>query len=422
MVTGRRQILLADDSVAIQKVVQLTFADENIAVTIASDGVEALRRLAEDEFDAVLADVSMPALNGYELCKRIKRDENSKHIPVILLVGIFEPFDAKEARDAGADDVLTKPFQSIREMVKKVGGYLTGRPYMEEQAYEEQEARPLEILAPASSPTPSFEPPVSPQPTTEDETRTRRSSGDETTFAATTTTTPHENTVAEMSPPPAAELATEMPDDDMIEVKPGANLTDNKMDSAAMSTAEDDDAAIITNNDAAADAPAPSIAGEETKTTNTEPLMSFASEERPLPSAAADIHAVAGSDDSLLDLGETAGSSATRRSAGVVATKTAPKISDDDDLILDLGDEPSYAAAAATRGDQSTTAAAPSANLEMGAEAVNKLPPEVIEAIARRVVEQLSTTKVEEVVWEVVPQLAELLIKQQLDNSKSRKP
>ena len=78
--------------------------------------------------DVVLADVFMPQMNGYEVCEYIKQNEKLKHIPVMLLVGSFEPFDEAEARRVGADDTLTKPFQSIRRLIDKVGALVSGRP------------------------------------------------------------------------------------------------------------------------------------------------------------------------------------------------------------------------------------------------------------------------------------------------------
>lgn len=121
-----RKLLLADDSVTVQKVVDLTFGDEGFEVITASDGEQAIRKVAEVAPDIVLADVFMPGLNGYQVCERIKRDERTRHIPVMLLVGSFEPFDEQEARRVGADDHLTKPFQSIRELIGKVGALLGG--------------------------------------------------------------------------------------------------------------------------------------------------------------------------------------------------------------------------------------------------------------------------------------------------------
>jgi CheY-like chemotaxis protein len=117
---SKRKLLLADDSVTIQKVVNLTFADEGIEVIAVGDGDSAMDRLAEISPDLVMADVNMPGLNGYQICEQIKQDEVLRQTPVILLVGSFEPFDEDEARRVGADDYLTKPFQSIRQLVNKV--------------------------------------------------------------------------------------------------------------------------------------------------------------------------------------------------------------------------------------------------------------------------------------------------------------
>jgi CheY-like chemotaxis protein len=126
--SGRRKLLLADDSPTIQKVISLTFGDdEGFEVVAVGDGEQALRALADDPPpDVVLADAVMPGPDGYELCERIKRDARLRHIPVILLVGTFEPFNEAEARRVGADTVLTKPFQSIRNLVGKVGSLLGG--------------------------------------------------------------------------------------------------------------------------------------------------------------------------------------------------------------------------------------------------------------------------------------------------------
>lgn len=146
MLSGRRKLLLADDSPTIQKVVSLTFGDEGLEVVAVGDGESALRALAEEPPpDILLADVLMPGPDGYALCERVKRDGRLGHVPVILLVGTFEPFNEAEARRVGADTVLTKPFQSIRDLVSKVGSLLGGgeaRPENEpDRAREESEPR-----------------------------------------------------------------------------------------------------------------------------------------------------------------------------------------------------------------------------------------------------------------------------------------
>ncbi len=124
---SKHKLLLADDSVTIQKVVNLTFADEGIEVIAVSDGDAAMQKFVESLPDLVMVDVNMPGADGYQICEMIKQDEETKHIPVILLVGSFEPFDEEEARRVGADDFLTKPFQSIRQLVNKVSGLLEGK-------------------------------------------------------------------------------------------------------------------------------------------------------------------------------------------------------------------------------------------------------------------------------------------------------
>jgi CheY-like chemotaxis protein len=105
-----KTILLADDSVTIRKVVELTFSDSDLRVESASTGREALELLEALRPDLVLADVVMPEPAGYEICRRVKG--SPRPVPVILLAGTFEPFDRERARAVGADDHLSKPFES----------------------------------------------------------------------------------------------------------------------------------------------------------------------------------------------------------------------------------------------------------------------------------------------------------------------
>lgn len=121
---AQRKLLLADDSITIQKVINLTFADEGIQVTAVGNGLTAVERLEEIAPDLVLADVHMPGLTGYQVCERVRQTPGFENIPVMLLVGSFEPFDETEARRVGADDFLTKPFQSIKQLVSKVHSLL----------------------------------------------------------------------------------------------------------------------------------------------------------------------------------------------------------------------------------------------------------------------------------------------------------
>src|SRR6266404_3385439 len=104
------RILVADDNSNIQKMVGLALKDQGIVVIAVGNGEAAVRKIADLRPDLVLADVFMPVRSGYEVCKFVKDDSSLAHIPVILLVGAFDPLDEQEAQRVGADGVLKKPF------------------------------------------------------------------------------------------------------------------------------------------------------------------------------------------------------------------------------------------------------------------------------------------------------------------------
>ncbi|MEW5983590.1 MAG: response regulator [Acidobacteriota bacterium] len=105
------KLLLADDSVTIQRVIELTFADEDVSVTAVGDGKQAIERIEAEPPDIVLADVGMPEKDGYEVADFVKRTPRLAHIPVLLLTGAFEPVDEERAVRVGCDGVLAKPFE-----------------------------------------------------------------------------------------------------------------------------------------------------------------------------------------------------------------------------------------------------------------------------------------------------------------------
>jgi len=104
------KILVADDNSNIQKMVGLALKDHGIEVVAVGNGEAAVRKICDIHPDLVLADVFMPVRNGYEVCEYVKDDPALKHIPVILLVGAFDPLDEQEAQRVRADGVLKKPF------------------------------------------------------------------------------------------------------------------------------------------------------------------------------------------------------------------------------------------------------------------------------------------------------------------------
>lgn len=114
-----KKILLADDSITIQKVVELTFSDGDYEVIATNNGAKAIQKLSEFRPDIILSDIIMPEKNGYEVCEFVKSHPEYRDIPVILLTGTFEPFDPDRAEKAGCDAVVTKPFES-QSLVHKV--------------------------------------------------------------------------------------------------------------------------------------------------------------------------------------------------------------------------------------------------------------------------------------------------------------
>jgi CheY-like chemotaxis protein len=148
-----RTLLLADDSVTIQKVVQIVFAAEDTAVVAVDNGEDALQKAREIAPDIILADIVMPRRNGYDLAQAIKADGALRHIPVLLLSGTFEPFDEGKASAAQADGHIVKPFDS-QALIDKVNE-LTGRPA--------GIAAPAPRAAPAPAASPWTAPPA-PQP------------------------------------------------------------------------------------------------------------------------------------------------------------------------------------------------------------------------------------------------------------------
>ena len=120
-------LLLADDSVTIQRVMALTFDGEDVRVISVGDGEQAIRRIDADAPDIVLADVSMPKVDGYGVASHIKQSPALSHIPVLLLTGAFDPIDEAKAAACGCDGVLVKPFEP-RALVSRVAELLASRP------------------------------------------------------------------------------------------------------------------------------------------------------------------------------------------------------------------------------------------------------------------------------------------------------
>src|SRR4051794_26456334 len=151
-------LLLADASTTIQRIVELTFASEDIAVVSFSDGEHAIASLDRTVPDIVLADVGIPGRSGYELCRYIKNSPPLAHVPVLLLTGAFEPVDQAKALEVGCNGILTKPFEPqfvigrVKELLRRP---VPGSKENEVEQYFEELDKAFANLTPASPPTPA---------------------------------------------------------------------------------------------------------------------------------------------------------------------------------------------------------------------------------------------------------------------------
>ena len=403
MLAGRK-LLLADDSITIQKVVDLTFADEGVTVISVGNGREAIEKLNQILPDVVLADVFMPEMNGYQVCEYIKHNEKLKNIPVVLLVGSFEPFDEAEARRVGADYTLTKPFQSIRKLIDKVGGLMSGRQPQEEVATaelpqvdsdepEKLSTEEIEISTADTRPLPA-------------ELEDMASKSAPTSMAATATVEPATNKQhmepSLNAPKNGSAVATQV-DDELLDL--GDLTVDDVIGEEFVLDldAEDDEPYEVAASSSGARAfvePQVTEAREFSTSVSEEPEGSypqiaeqFAETQEILPGRFEE---------------ETVSEATSDYGYGhqpSTVEYAEPQASSDWVRVTD--DTESVAPQAAA------TAEPPAMNVDPG-----QLSPEMIDAIARRVVEHMSDKVVQEIAWEVVPHLAELMIKRQLEEKK----
>jgi CheY-like chemotaxis protein len=159
-----KTLLLADDSVTIQKVVGISFASEDISLVTVDNGDDAIARARALRPDVILADVVMPGKSGYEVCEAINADPALRHIPVLLLTGTFEAFDAERAQRAGAAGHISKPFEA-QALVERVKRLLANAP----APAAAPPARPAAAGAPRAAGTGAAAPPRAPAPPARDD-------------------------------------------------------------------------------------------------------------------------------------------------------------------------------------------------------------------------------------------------------------
>jgi two-component system alkaline phosphatase synthesis response regulator PhoP len=128
---SKGKILVVDDEIYIVHILDFSLGMEGYDVVTALDGEQALEKIKSEKPDLIVLDIMMPKLDGYEVCKTIKSDPATKHVPVILLSAKGRNVDQKMGFDVGADDYITKPF-SPRKLVERInqllGQSITERP------------------------------------------------------------------------------------------------------------------------------------------------------------------------------------------------------------------------------------------------------------------------------------------------------
>jgi CheY-like chemotaxis protein len=163
------RILLADDSPHAQRMGERILREEGFEVVSLTDGNAAMLRLADVDPDLILADVFLPGKSGFELCRHVKNEPRFKHVRVVLTAGLLEPFDEDEAKRAGCDAILKKPFEAskvigtIDPLVKEAQ---LARGLFAEQIASAP-AVPILHIAPEAAPEPAKAPeppPVPPAP------------------------------------------------------------------------------------------------------------------------------------------------------------------------------------------------------------------------------------------------------------------
>ena len=361
------RILLADDSLTIQKVIELTFSGTDFELKAVGNGDLALPLLDSFSPDIVIADCVMPGKTGYELCEEAKRRPGGRFVPVILLTGTFEPFDKPRAEQAGADSVVTKPFDSqglaslVRDLVNK--------------AAEERAAAPPEPPPPPPPPpVPEFLPPTPVEEPAE-------------------STDPTHAGQASFSTVPMASMQT-----------PPPLFEQDVYATTAIPVFRDREIELSLDSEAApprfSDPPTEPIPVPEPITPAYEMDLGALDDEPPHRDLEADIAAFEASGRSVTrpDLWD---SPAAKAPVGASPAEPAPGELEALAAEASLSDLKSLIPKA-TASAAATPAAAP-------------LTDDDIDRIARRVLELSGERIVRKIAWDVVPELAERLVKERLD-------
>ena len=119
----KKKILIVEDERDIVETIQFMLELEGLECLVAYDGEEALVKAKKENPHLILLDIMLPKINGYQVCRLLKSDQEYSHIPIIMLTAKTQESDKFWGKESGADDYLTKPFE-MEKLIQKVQGYL----------------------------------------------------------------------------------------------------------------------------------------------------------------------------------------------------------------------------------------------------------------------------------------------------------
>jgi CheY-like chemotaxis protein len=130
-VPSKSRILIADDNPTNVELLEVFLADVDCEIATAVDGRDTLDKVAQFQPDVILLDIMMPKISGFEVCKRIKSDPETRDIMVLMVTALNEDGDIERAVAAGCDDFLSKPINKL-ELLKRVENMLKLRHITDE--------------------------------------------------------------------------------------------------------------------------------------------------------------------------------------------------------------------------------------------------------------------------------------------------
>jgi two-component system, OmpR family, alkaline phosphatase synthesis response regulator PhoP len=120
---ANEKILIVDDEEHIRELISFNLKNNGYEIVTSDNGNEAIRIIEDENINLVILDLMLPGIDGYEVCKKIRYDSKTSHIPIIMLTAKSEELDKILGLELGADDYMTKPF-SVRELMARVKALL----------------------------------------------------------------------------------------------------------------------------------------------------------------------------------------------------------------------------------------------------------------------------------------------------------